>query len=110
MCPTVSPNAPECFRQREQWQWIARVNGRSTSNRTPPQRQLPPTVSAMGSVYDELGEPGTSLPGVRRALTERPYLGVLTGAFLIAFSGILYRKSHTSPTTGAFFRCFWALP
>jgi drug/metabolite transporter (DMT)-like permease len=47
---------------------------------------------------------------VRRALTEKPYLGVLTGAFLIAFSGILYRKSHVSPTTGAFFRCFWALP
>ena len=47
---------------------------------------------------------------MRRALTEKPYLGVLTGAFLIAFSGILYRKSHVSPTTGAFFRCFWALP
>jgi drug/metabolite transporter (DMT)-like permease len=29
---------------------------------------------------------------------------------MIAFSGILYRKSHVSPTTGAFFRCFWALP
>jgi drug/metabolite transporter (DMT)-like permease len=47
---------------------------------------------------------------VRRALTEKPALGVLIGAFLIAFSGILFRKSHVSPTTGAFFRCFWALP
>jgi drug/metabolite transporter (DMT)-like permease len=47
---------------------------------------------------------------VRRALTDRPALGVLIGAFLIAFSGILFRKSHVSPTTGAFFRCFWALP
>jgi len=47
---------------------------------------------------------------VRRALTDRPALGVLAGAFLIAFSGILFRKSHVSPTTGAFFRCFWALP
>jgi drug/metabolite transporter (DMT)-like permease len=47
---------------------------------------------------------------VRRALTDRPALGVLIGAFLIAFSGILYRKSHVSPATGAFFRCFWALP
>ena len=35
---------------------------------------------------------------------------MLTGAFLIAFSGILFRESHVSPTTGAFYRCFWALP
>jgi hypothetical protein len=47
---------------------------------------------------------------VRRALTDRPALGVLSGAVLIAFSGILYRKSHVSPATGAFFRCLWALP
>jgi drug/metabolite transporter (DMT)-like permease len=47
---------------------------------------------------------------VRRALTDHPALGVLLGAFTIAFSGILYRKSHVSPTTGAFFRCLWALP
>jgi drug/metabolite transporter (DMT)-like permease len=42
--------------------------------------------------------------------TDKPALGVLSGAFLIAFSGILFRKSHVSPSTGAFFRCFWALP
>ncbi|MEP6909229.1 MAG: DMT family transporter [Actinomycetota bacterium] len=47
---------------------------------------------------------------MRRALTDRPALGVLIGAVLIAFSGILFRKSHVSPATGAFFRCFWALP
>ena len=47
---------------------------------------------------------------MRRALTNRPALGVLLGAFTIAFSGILYRESHTSPTTGAFYRCLWALP
>ena len=47
---------------------------------------------------------------MRRALTEKPALGVLIGAVLIAFSGILFRKSHVSPATGAFFRCFWALP
>jgi drug/metabolite transporter (DMT)-like permease len=35
---------------------------------------------------------------------------VLAGAVAIAFSGILYRLSEVSPTTGAFFRCFWALP
>ncbi len=28
----------------------------------------------------------------------------------IAFSGILFRLSHVSPSTGALFRCFWALP
>ena len=47
---------------------------------------------------------------MRRALTDKPALGVLVGAVAIAFSGILYRKSHVSPVTGAFFRCFWALP
>ena len=47
---------------------------------------------------------------MRRALTDKPALGVLVGAFVIAFSGILYRKSDVSPTTGAFFRCLWALP
>jgi drug/metabolite transporter (DMT)-like permease len=35
---------------------------------------------------------------------------VLIGAFAIAFSGILYRKAEVSPSTGAFFRCLWALP
>ena len=47
---------------------------------------------------------------MRRALTDKPALGVLVGAVAIAFSGILYRKSHVSPVTGAFYRCFWALP
>jgi drug/metabolite transporter (DMT)-like permease len=47
---------------------------------------------------------------VRRVLTDKPALGVLVGAVAIAFSGILYRKSHVSPVTGAFFRCLWALP
>jgi len=32
------------------------------------------------------------------------------GALAIAFSGILYRVAEVSPTTGAFFRCLWALP
>ena len=47
---------------------------------------------------------------MRRALTDKPALGVLIGAFAIAFSGILYRKADVSPSTGAFFRCLWALP
>ncbi|HYZ18219.1 MAG TPA: DMT family transporter [Gaiellaceae bacterium] len=47
---------------------------------------------------------------MKRALVERPTLGVLAGAFAICFSGILYRLSEVSPATGAFFRCFWALP
>jgi drug/metabolite transporter (DMT)-like permease len=32
------------------------------------------------------------------------------GAFVIAFSAILVRLSEVSPSTAAFFRCFWALP
>jgi len=43
-------------------------------------------------------------------LARRPALTVLVGAVAIAFSGILFRLSHTSPTTGAFYRCVWALP
>ena len=35
---------------------------------------------------------------------------MLVGAVAIAFSGILYRKANVSPSTGAFFRCLWALP
>jgi drug/metabolite transporter (DMT)-like permease len=44
------------------------------------------------------------------ALGRRPVLVVLAGALAIAFSGILYRYADVSPTTGAFFRCAWALP
>jgi drug/metabolite transporter (DMT)-like permease len=37
-------------------------------------------------------------------------LAVLVGAVAIAFSGILFRLSHVSPSTGAFYRCVLALP
>jgi drug/metabolite transporter (DMT)-like permease len=37
-------------------------------------------------------------------------LVVLVGAVAIAFSGILFRLSHVSASTGAFYRCVWALP
>jgi len=43
-------------------------------------------------------------------LARRPALTVLDGAVAIAFSGILFRLSHVSPSTGAFYRCVWALP
>jgi drug/metabolite transporter (DMT)-like permease len=43
-------------------------------------------------------------------LGRRPVTVVLVGAVAIAFSGIIYRLAEVSPTTGAFFRCFWALP
>ena len=44
------------------------------------------------------------------ALGRRPELTVFLGALTLAFSGILFRLSHTSPSTGAFFRCLFALP
>lgn len=44
------------------------------------------------------------------ALARRPGFTVLVGAVAIAFSAIIFRLSHVSPPTGAFFRCFWALP
>src|SRR5213076_1312728 len=47
---------------------------------------------------------------VLRRLGDAPVLTALVGAFCIAFSGILFRLAHVSPSTGAFFRCLWALP
>jgi drug/metabolite transporter (DMT)-like permease len=47
---------------------------------------------------------------VTRLLHDRPILAALAGALAIAFSGILFRVAHVSPTTGAFFRCLYALP
>jgi drug/metabolite transporter (DMT)-like permease len=43
-------------------------------------------------------------------LGRRPVPLVLAGALAISFSGILYRYADVSPTTGAFFRCVWAIP
>jgi drug/metabolite transporter (DMT)-like permease len=40
----------------------------------------------------------------------RPTLPALAGAIAIAFSGILYRYADVSPSTGAFFRCAYAVP
>jgi drug/metabolite transporter (DMT)-like permease len=47
---------------------------------------------------------------VPRRLHDRPVLAALAGALAISFSGILYRVAHVSPTTGAMYRCVWALP
>lgn len=43
-------------------------------------------------------------------LGRRPIVVVLIAAVAIAFSGILYRVSEVSPSTGAFYRCLLALP
>jgi drug/metabolite transporter (DMT)-like permease len=47
---------------------------------------------------------------VWRGVGQRPVLAVLVGAVAIAFSGILFRLSHASASTGAFYRCALALP
>jgi drug/metabolite transporter (DMT)-like permease len=47
---------------------------------------------------------------VLRGVGQRPVPAVLVGAVAIAFSGILFRLSHVSPSTGAFYRCVFALP
>jgi drug/metabolite transporter (DMT)-like permease len=44
------------------------------------------------------------------AAAERPVAAALAGAVAIAFSGILFRLAEVSPSTGAFFRCLYALP
>jgi drug/metabolite transporter (DMT)-like permease len=46
---------------------------------------------------------------VPRWLHDRPVLAAFAGALAISFSGILYRVAHVSPTTGAVFRCLYAV-
>ena len=43
-------------------------------------------------------------------MNERPALAAVAGALTIAFSAILVKASHASPSTAAFFRCAYALP
>jgi drug/metabolite transporter (DMT)-like permease len=43
-------------------------------------------------------------------LFGRPVPAALAGAVAIAFSAILYRLADVSPSTGAFFRCAYAVP
>jgi drug/metabolite transporter (DMT)-like permease len=45
-----------------------------------------------------------------RWFAGRPALAATAGALAIAFSGILFRLADVSPSTGAFFRCLYALP
>jgi drug/metabolite transporter (DMT)-like permease len=47
---------------------------------------------------------------VTRLLRENPVFTALLGAAGIAFSSILFKLSHVSPSTGAFWRCLWAVP
>ena len=44
------------------------------------------------------------------SLAARPRAMAIAGALTIAFSSILVRLSHTSPSTSAIFRCVYALP
>ncbi len=44
------------------------------------------------------------------ALAARPRLAAVLGALAIAFSGIFYRWSEVSPSTGVLFRCLYGLP
>jgi drug/metabolite transporter (DMT)-like permease len=43
-------------------------------------------------------------------LDRRPTAAATLGALSIAFSAILFRVSHVSPSTGAFYRCALAVP
>ena len=43
-------------------------------------------------------------------LSRHPGVAATAGALCIAFSAILYRLADVSPSTGAFFRCAWAVP
>src|SRR5204862_485659 len=43
-------------------------------------------------------------------LTERPAVTAVAGAVTIAFSAILVRLSHATPSTAAVFRCAYAVP
>ncbi len=45
-----------------------------------------------------------------RAVARHPRFAALAGAVCITFSGILYRWSEVSPSTGVVFRCLYGLP
>jgi drug/metabolite transporter (DMT)-like permease len=45
-----------------------------------------------------------------RAVARHPRFAALAGAFCITFSGIFYRWSEVSPSTGVVFRCLYGLP
>ena len=45
-----------------------------------------------------------------RPILAHPARSAIAGAVAIAFSGILYKTADVSPSTGAFFRCAYALP
>ncbi|MDQ2897297.1 MAG: DMT family transporter [Actinomycetota bacterium] len=49
-------------------------------------------------------------PGLLGWVTGRERQCALIGAFTIAFSSILVRLSHASPSTAAIYRCVYALP
>jgi drug/metabolite transporter (DMT)-like permease len=48
--------------------------------------------------------------GPWEALQQRPILAAAIGALLIAFSAVLVALADTTPSTAAFYRCFYALP
>jgi drug/metabolite transporter (DMT)-like permease len=52
----------------------------------------------------------TQVREVPARLAARPRALAVAGALTIAFSSILVRLSHTSPSTSAVFRCVYALP
>ena len=55
----------------------------------------------------------TAAPALRALpaeLAARPRAVAVAGALTIAFSSILVRLSHTTPSTSALFRCVYALP
>jgi drug/metabolite transporter (DMT)-like permease len=52
-------------------------------------------------------------PAVRSATStarRRAVLALAGGATILGLTSVLYELSHTSPATGAFYRCLWALP
>jgi drug/metabolite transporter (DMT)-like permease len=55
-------------------------------------------------------DPKVATPVLLSWIQERERLCALLGAVAIAFSSILVRLSHASPSTAAIFRCVYALP
>jgi drug/metabolite transporter (DMT)-like permease len=52
----------------------------------------------------------STLPALPARIDRSPAALALVGAVTIAFSAILYRLADVSPSTGAFFRCAYAVP
>src|SRR5206468_4176078 len=114
---------PRCGESRRRSAGTSRTRCRSPMRSasccltTPGRSAARSSMSTAGSTPSAL-QARPELGGALRSLVVEAWLGndrvvrvsALLGALTIAFSSILVRLSHASPSTAAIFRCLFALP